>query len=167
MANLQINEDCLAPQHNVTLKYSGPDPWKVVKKLDDSIKPFFHVSSSGICHSRINWDITGDHNEFFSTWWAKKSFTDWTTMWVYIKVQGKEHKQTKQGEFSLDMTSELETKVEGWGIFLKPLWNIYSYLFYDRQRREYLLKCGNILKNFANEIKETFGLATTKVGTQG
>ncbi|RLJ10191.1 MAG: hypothetical protein DRP15_00845 [Candidatus Aenigmatarchaeota archaeon] len=163
MAKISIVEDCLAPDKFIYLSYKGPDPWGVAKRISERIRPFFHVSASGTNNSRINWDVTGENISFFSTWWVKKDVSRFSTMRFYLKVIGSFSKATNEGEFTLQLDGNLETKFSGWGPVLKPMWLIYSYLFYNRVRRQALEKCRNILLAFRNELKEYFNLQITEV----
>lgn len=165
MAKIVIRDDCLVPDRYVRLKYQGPDPWGVAEKITDSIRPFFHVSTSGFNNYRINWDISGDPVTFYSRWWVKKDFSRFSTMRMLIKLQGSRSKAKNEGKFSLSFHARVITEFSGWGIFMKPVWLIYSYLFYNRARRRFIEQCRNYILNFRNEIKEHFNLEVTEVPT--
>ena len=51
----------------------------------------------------------------------------------------------------------------GWKYVLKPVWVMYSYLFYNRMRRKYIEMCRNYVYNFRNQIKEHFNVEATTV----
>ena len=167
-----IIDDCLTPDRYVWLHYTGHNPWGVAKHITNRIRPFFHVSASGTNNGRINWDVVGENINFYSIWWVKKGLTGHTTMWIDIKVIGKKSKATNQGNFTLQMNARLETKFGGWSFWLKPLWLMYSYLFYHRVRRKMLERCRNNVYNFREEIKKHYNLQTaesvpTATGTYG
>jgi len=163
MATLEIVDDCLAPDRFVYMNYSGEDPWDVAKKIAGMLKPFMHISTSATSNDRLNWDVTGDPIKFYSTWWAKKSFSGYSTMKMYIKVQGEVSKTDNSGKFTLQLHGDLKTNFGGPGAILKPFWVLYSYLFYDRIRRSYLESCRNFIYNFRNEIKKHFNINTTSI----
>lgn len=163
MARIEIHDDCLAPDRYIYLSYKGPDPWSVSKKIAEMLKPHFHVSTSGICNQRINWDVVGKNISFYSVWWVKKSFSEYTQMRVEIKIIGKKSKSNNYGEFTMQINPWLQTKFSTWGFILKPAWLIYSYLFYNRLRRKYIETCRNMVYSFRNKIKEYFNLQTTEV----
>jgi len=171
MGKIVIRDDCMAPDRYVRLKYSGSDPWGVSKKITDLIKPFFHVSSSGTNNFRLNWDISGDPITFYSRWWVRKRFSRFSMMRVSIKLQGEKFKKTNTGSFTFQMHARIITSFGGWGPILKPIWHMYSYLFYNRARRSYIEHCRNYLLNFRNELKKHFNLETnvepTAMGTYG
>jgi hypothetical protein len=164
MGSIMIVDNCLAPEKDIFLKYSGPEPWSIVKKISKTIKPFFHVSSSGTGWTRLNWDRTGDNIEFFALWWVKKGPSRFSEMRFDLKVQGAENKNTKMGDFNIRLTAHLNTNFTGWGIFLKPIWYLYSYIFYDKARRRYIENCREYLLGFYNELKEQFNIQSTTFG---
>ena len=171
MGKISIFDDCLVPDRYTYLSYSGKNPWGLANKIIGSIRPFFHVSASGYNNTRVNWDVSTDPIAFYSIWWVRRVFSRWSTMIIHIKIQGKKSKTVNEGEFTMQLNSELRTEFGGWSILLKPLWLLYSYFFYNKARRRYLQSCRNITLAFKNEIKEHFKLETTKVpsayGTYG
>ncbi len=163
MAKIVVMDECLVPEKYTYVRYTGPRPWDVAEKITDLIRPFFHVSASGTNNWRLNWDMTGDVRTFYTLWWVKKKFSKFTDMKVALKLQGEQQKDTKMGKFSLQLSATLETKFKGWGPLLRPVWYFYSYLFYNRVRRQYLKRCQSMVYNFKNEIKKHFGLEETEV----
>lgn len=167
MAKLEIKDDCLTPDRHIFLRYNGPDPWGVVGKISGMIKPFFHVSTSSTNNDRLNWDVSGDPIQFYSTWWVKKSMSAYSKAKFYIKAQGEKSKTDNTGWFVMQMYADLETTFTGPGVVLKPMWLMYSYLFYNKVRRNYLDSCRNYAYNFRNEIKKHFNLEITSVPERG
>lgn len=171
MAKIEIMDNCLAPEKDIFVKYEGPNPWDIAKKISSLQRPFFHVSSTNAGWTRLNWDRSGENIDFFSLWWVKKPVSGYTYMRFDIKVQGSQNKSTNEGHFNLTWTANMFTKFEGWGLFLKPLWYIYSYLYYDKVRKSALERCREYSLGFLNEIKEHFGMKTTtygpSIGTMG
>ena len=163
MGKLEIRDDCLVPDQYIYLTYTGPDPWGVVKRITDSLKGFFHVSSSKKNHERINWDTTGDPILYWSIWWVKKPFSGYSTARFRIWVQGTKSKVDNTGQFTLRLNADLHTTISGPSFLLKPFWLTYSFLFYNRARRRFVDNCRNYVLNFRNEIKEHYNLGVTSV----
>lgn len=162
MGKIEIKEDCLVPDRFIYITYEGPDPWDVAKKLTgDSVKQFFHVSSSGTNEEIFKWDITGDNTTFFLKRWVRKKFSRFSGMEVRMKLQGHKAKANNKGKFTLQLTAYLNTKFTGWGVFVRPVWNIYSYLFYNRVRRMYLERCREFTVGFQQEIRRHYNLKVT------
>ena len=163
MGKIEIVDDCFVPDKFIYLTYKGPDPFGVVTRITQRIRPFFHVSASGTNNTRINWDDSGDPIHFFSTWWVRRNLSRFSSMFVWINVIGTQSKTGDKGEFTLRLNADLKTSFEGIGVVLKPIWLIYSYLFYDRARRGFIENCRNYTVNFRNELKEHFNLEATQV----
>ena len=165
MGKIEIVDNCLAPEKDIFLNYKGANPWGVWKAIHGGIRPFFHISAVGMSNYDFKWDRSSpDFIEFFSKWWIKKNFSNHSTMRVDVKVQGKQFKSTNEGNFSVRITSDIVTNFEGWSVFLKPLWYMYSYLFYDKVRRRFIDRCREYSEGFKNELKEQFGLESTTFG---
>lgn len=159
MGKLVIVDDCLSPARFIYLNYNGPDPYGVAKKISGSLQQFFAVSSAGVSETRFNWDNSGDPVTFYFTWWVKKSF-GFSGMRIGIKVQGAKGKIDNVGNFTLELKGEITTKFEYSTSLLKPIWWIYSYLFYDRRRRNYIEMCRDYAERFRKEIMEHYNLKT-------
>lgn len=165
MSKMEIRDDCLVPDRYIRLRYSGPNPWEVGEKITEMIRPFFHVSASGTNQYRLNWDISGDPVTFYSRWWVRKGLSRFSQIMVNFKLQGKKYKKDNSGEFSLTLHGRVITKFEGWGPLMKPVWSMYSYLFYNKLRRQGIEHCRNYILNFRNEIKKHFNIEATEVTT--
>lgn len=163
MAKFEIRDDCLAPERELTLSYAGPDPWAVVGRITDSIRDFFHVSASGTNQERLNWDVSGDPIGFYSVWWIKKKLSGYSHALIRIRVQGNKSKTDNTGRFTMYISGELVTNFEGHKWIIKPVWLLYTYLFYDRAKRRYVEKCSDLILNFRNEIKQHYGISATPV----
>jgi hypothetical protein len=165
LGKVEIVDDCLAPERYIHIKYSGPDPWGVVKKVSGLIRPYFHVSASGTSHYRLNWDRSDPENiDFFSQWWVKRDFSRYSAMVIQLKAQGKFNKASNEGEFYLQFHGDVLTEFKGWNLFVKPVWLMYSYLFYNKARRQFIDKCRESVLGFRNEIKEHFNIEATETG---
>jgi hypothetical protein len=160
MGELTIKDDCLAPARFIYLNYSGKDPFGVTKKITEMLGGFFHVSSSGTCEERFNWDKSADPIEFFNKWWVQKSFSNYSRAWFYIKVQGDKTKQTNEGKFVMEIQATLQTKFKSRNPLFFALWWTYSYFFYNKVRRNYIKLCSNLAYTLRDEIKEHYNLRT-------
>ena len=158
MGRIDVTDECLTPEKYTYIRYTGKNPWSVAEKLTEKIRPFFHVSASGTNNWRLNWDITGDVRTFYSLWWVKRKLSRWTNMNVALKLQGEQHKDTKMGKFSLQLSGTLETKFRAWSPLTRPVWYLYSYLIYNHLRRDWIKKCQSSIYNFKNDMKKEFGL---------
>ncbi|MBU0898886.1 MAG: hypothetical protein KKB03_03065 [Nanoarchaeota archaeon] len=158
MGKVEIVDDCLSPARYINLSYSGPNPYEVSKKIASTLQPFFHISGSGTGETLFNWDNSGDPHTFFFKWWVKKTFSGFTTMWFHIKTKGSVSPETNDGEFIMSIQAIIKTTFSGYSLLFRPLWYIYSLMFYNKRRRQYLEMCNNFALSFRNEMKEHFNL---------
>jgi len=79
-------------------------------------------------------------------------------MRIYIRVIGKKSKTTNMGSFTLRLNATIETTFEGNRFLLKPFWYLYSYLFYNKMRRNFLKRCRTMLEVFRDELKKYYNL---------
>jgi hypothetical protein len=166
MGTIRIVEDCLAPSRYVYLTYTGKNPFGVASKIAEMLQPFFRVSSAGVSETDFRWDDAGDPIQFYFTWWVIRDdeVSRWTEQRFNIKVQGWQYKETKEGEFTLQLDASLTTNFDFSNPFLKGLFFIYDYIFYYRRRSEYLKECSDLVYEFRDEIKEHFNLAILEKG---
>ncbi len=156
---LKVTDECFVPGRTQKIFYKGPNPASIATKITSSFQPFFRVSSAGWGEPDFRWDTSGEPATFFIKWWLKKAFSNSSTMWLYIYVQGDENTQTKQGKFTLELFPTLTTSVSGNRV-LRGLFTVYNYLFYDKQRQEYIKECRDIVTAYKEHIKTEFNLAT-------
>ena len=168
MGTMRIVEDCLAPARFVYLTYTGKNPFAVASKIAEMLQPFFRVSSAGVSETDFRWDETDDPIAFYFTWWVERGGTDapskWTRERFNIKVQGTQTKESKEGEFTMQLDARLITSFSFNNPFLKMLFWIYDYIFYFRRRAEYLKECEELMYDFRDEIKKHFNLEVLEKG---
>lgn len=158
MATYLIKDDCLGPERFIYLDYSGADPFGVTKKIGSMLNKYFHVSTSGVSEYDFRWDKSGDPTGFFVRWWIKKDMSGYSTAWFYIQVQGNKARETNEGDFRLEVSAELKTKFGFRNPFLRGLWGIYSYLFYNKRRRSYIRTCSDMAHGLRDELKTHYNL---------
>ncbi len=166
MGKISIIEDCNAPARFIYLTYSGKNPFGVASKIASMLQPFFKVSSAGISETDFRWDKTGDPITFYFTWWVERGdeSSRWTNQRFNIKVQGSQTKESKEGDFTLQLDGRLITSFSFKNPFLKGLFWFYDYIFYQKRRAEYLKDCEQAMHEFRDEIKKHFNLAVIDRG---
>ncbi len=160
MGKIEIVDDCLYPRRYIILNYNGKNPFRLLKAVTSKIRPYFHLKPGQFSNYRINYDDAGEPAFFFLRWWVVREFSRWSRMHVEMKVNGEEFKTTKEGWFAFEIEASLITEFTGWGVFLKPIWYFYTYIFYNKLKREYLFKCRSMVMGFMDEIKKEFSLKT-------
>ncbi len=153
-----ITDDCMVPGRSIKLLYRGPDPASIATKLTSSFQPFFRISSAGWGEPDFRWDISGEPATFFIKWWVRKTFSRYSAMLLHLSVQGDENSQTKKGKFTLELTPVLTTQIpEHW--FLRGIFMVYNYLFYDNVRQNYIKECRNLTIAYQEHMKTEFNLS--------
>ena len=158
MTNITISDECFSPDKYLYFNYSGPDPWAVVNHINDTARDFFHLGASDWCFERLNWDISGDPIDFWALFSARVEVSGHTKIMIYIRVQGKTSKTTNKGNFTMRLHALVNSEFEGYRVVLKPLWYIYSYLFFNNVRRSYLRRCQTLVMAFRDEIKRYYNM---------
>lgn len=164
MVKISISEDCNAPARFIYLNFSGKNPFGIASKIAGMLQPFFDVSSAGISETDFRWDTSGDPTTFYFTWWVDRAVSGQSTQWFNIKVQGSQDKETKEGDFTLQLDARVLTSFKSSNPFFKGLFWVYDYLFYQRRRAEYLKECEELMHEFRDEIKKHFNLAVLEKG---
>lgn len=137
MPQLVMKSDILAPAHTKTLKFFCDHPSKLMKVMPSLIKETFKITSTNFFEDRIKWDISADPVEFYGEWRGKDTKDNRTTLWVSVKLQGKQSLKEKKGEITIWLSGSLITQIPYSMIIDKTLYRIYAYYFYSNQRRYY------------------------------
>lgn len=161
MGKIIIRDDCLAPGRYVYLDYHGKNPFEIVRKINDEIGDFFQVTASQWGEDDFRWDNSDDPATFYARYWVNKpAGGKYSHIRFRIKLQGQESQTTKEGLFTLELVGRVVTEFEARNIFLRTFWWIYSYLFYDRRRRNYIEFCRDYFERFRTMVKEHYNLGT-------
>ncbi len=165
MAKITIIDDCMPFQKTIGVSYNGPDPFSISKKLWEDLKTYFQVSTSGVASTQLNWDDSGDPTTFFMRWWVTKKFGQYTGMRLKMKCNGAKKKADNTGSFSLTMSSRIETNYETSlpGPLAKLLWAVYSYIFYNKMRQQFLRQCQELTLSYREYLQKKFGMRTLPV----
>lgn len=163
MAKITVSDECFSPVRAATLSYNGPDPYGVVKKVAEYIKPYFHLTAIGALNTRINWDVSDNPALFYTRWEANRKMSRFSKFVFTLIAQGEVNQETNKGNFSLQIEASIDTDIKGWGPILRPFWLWYSYVFYNKRRQEYLKICKNNINGFINELKKHFNLGYTEI----
>jgi hypothetical protein len=159
-----IQEDCMSPSRWIYLDYKGKNPFSVANKIASMLLPFFEVSSAGVSETDFRWDTSGDPITFYFTWWVERSKSRYSRQRYDIKVSGSQTKESKEGNFTLQVHGTLTTNFSSGNPFAKAIFWIYDYIFYNRRRAEYLKDCEETIYNFRDEIKKHFNLQVLEKG---
>jgi len=155
---VKIVSDILSPQNKKSFEYSGYHVSRIVTGISGILKDALKVEGAGIFEDKLKWDVS-DENEiyFYSETRAKNSMDSFSSIWIKVKIQGSQNKKSKMGNVKISISGFLETKFNVPN-FLRPLLLMYTYLFYNNQRREYINVGKIYIDRIEDEIRSLFNL---------
>lgn len=158
MADYKITTDILAPSDKKVIEYSGLHPSRIIKMMPDIIKDTLRVEGGSVFEDKIKWDVSGDPVSFYGDWRGKYPFDGRSSAFFKINVQGSQGAKDRIGKIKITIKGSVETKFPFTTPFHRSALWFYSYLFYNKQRREYI-DMGKILTNrIEDEIRSAFNL---------
>ncbi len=158
MPYLRLMADVFSPEAVKTIKYSGFHPSKVFKIIPSLIKETFKITSTKFFEDDIRWDKSSDPIEFFAQWRGKDEKDGRTSIWIKVKVIGKQNSKDKMGNVTIYIHPYLVTKLPYSNFLDKMLTKLYSYFFYRNQKRKYISEELLLLKRFEDELKAELGI---------
>lgn len=158
MEDYKITTDILAPSDKKVIEYAGFHPSRIIKMMPDIIKDTLRVEGGSVFEDKIKWDVSGDPVSFYGDWRGKYPFDGRSNAFFKINVQGSQGAKDRIGKIKITIKGSVETKFPFTTPFHRSALWFYSYLFYNRQRREYI-DMGKILVNrIEDEIRSAFNL---------
>ncbi|NOZ81531.1 MAG: hypothetical protein GXO63_00020 [Candidatus Micrarchaeota archaeon] len=152
-----LKDDVFSPQSVKTIEYTGPGPSRLIKSIPGILKDVLKIGGSGIYHTKLSWDASGNPVSFKSEWYAKYGFDDKTTLWIKVNISGKQDMKTGNGSVTILLTGWVETKIS-FPVVLSALADLYSYVFYSSQRRKYLKEARVLAERVEDEIRASLNL---------
>lgn len=154
MPKLVMKSDILAPAHIKTLKFSCDHPSRLMKVIPTLMKETFKITSTNFYEDKIKWDTSADPTEFYGEWRVKDTKDNRTSLWVSVKLQGKQSIKERKGEVAVWLSGSLITEIPYSMILDKTLYRIYAYYFYSNQRRFYNEQARTLFIKLEEEIKK-------------
>ena len=154
MPEIIMKSDILAPAHVKTLKFSCSHPSKLMKTIPSLMKETFKITSTNFFEDRLKWDRSADPVEFYGEWRGKDTKDKRTTLWISVKLQGKQSSGEKKGEITIWLSGSLITEIPYSMILDKTLYKMYAYYFYSNHRREYSSEARDLFSKLEEEIKK-------------
>ncbi len=130
-------DDILAPKEEVIIKYSGKNPFLICTIGMRLIRDVLKVSTSQMREDDVRWDVTGKTKTFYVVWRGYRGEDNWTKTKVKMIVEGSQDPE-RNGSVTIWLKGFLETSFEYHNPFDRILWQMWSYIFYWKQRRAYI-----------------------------
>ncbi len=156
--DLVLKNNFLAPEEKKTFEYSGNHPSRLLKEVPNALKDTLKVEGSKVYEESVSWDASGSTIFFAGSWKANLPKDDFSKIWVHIKVQGNQSKQSKSGNAKVFLTGWLETKFEYNAFIQKAFLTLYSFVFYSNQRLKYINEGKIYMSRVEDMIRVLFGV---------
>ncbi|MDD5416423.1 MAG: hypothetical protein PHU12_00425 [Candidatus Aenigmarchaeota archaeon] len=156
-SKFSIKSDVLSPTASKTIEYTGNHPAQIFKMIPELIQDIFGIGTSKIWEDEIRWDTTGDPVSFYGKWRAKDSKDKFSTYWVEIEVTGQQNRERK-GNVKVKIKGNVTTELSYDIAFMKLLFEMYRYSFYEKQRKTYIDEVARGLNNFEDAIRVHFDM---------
>jgi hypothetical protein len=158
MPDFMIYDDLFAPNHEIEMKYTGPNPFSMVKRTTDIFRRHFEISGTKFTQKDTRYDYSGETRKFFIEMEMKREEDGFTNLWLDLKFQGEFHAETRVGWCRFWIYCQLMTKLEEGNLLRFLMSRIYLQLFY-KQHRISLLKRNNERARMAlNDVRQLFRL---------
>ena len=80
-----------------------------------------------------------------------------------MRLVGFKYKTRNEGNFRMEVEASLEHSYDKSNWFLRIMWWLYWYLFYQKARMEYIDLCQDYADRFIAKIKDMYDIESTKV----
>ena len=155
--NISFMEDILAPMDEISIEFTGKNPFLICTIAMKMLRDIMKISSSNLREDDIRWDITGEPKGFYGQWRGKRTDDIWTDTLVIIIAQGSMDKE-RMGKVNIRMRGYLRTNFEYKNPISKNIWWMYNYLFYWKQRRAYLDFSRDNIMQIRQEILSAYNI---------
>lgn len=153
-----IKTDILAPSDSRIIEYTGFHPSRLIRMLPDIIKDALRVEGGDVFEDRIKWDVSADPISFYGDWRGKYAFDGRSSAVFKLNIQGSQSAKDKVGKVKIVIKGAIETKFPLTTFLHRIFVPIYMYVFYNKQRREYLETGKVLIDRIEDEIRSMFNL---------
>lgn len=158
MPKIEIKTDILAPEHIKYLSYEGPHPSRLLKEIREIVKNTFQIESPQMFEDNFRWDNFSEPNEFYAIWRGKDAKDERTVVWPMVYVHGFQKSDDLTGSAVVYIRGTMITKFPYSTPFHKLAFLIYTWLYYNNVRRDYLREARERLRRVEDDIRELLGL---------
>ena len=161
---LVLHDNCFREEPGkLIIKYVGPNPGKIYKKLYELMKTIFKVKDSDIQETKYNWGV-GEKQKFDVGFFLHKDLDKFSFIVLEVKLRGAGNE--KGGEATIELDPYLRTEYPQetvWerSLFYEMLRTFWHKVFYRDTREKYLEECRHLvtflqekLREFLNQLRE-------------
>lgn len=154
MPSIRIVDDIMIPSESLWINFKGKSPFVVCGMFPAMLKEIMKITGKDIWETDLRWDITSDPRPFYGVWMGRRKEDKWTVTNIRILAQGAQNAKDKVGWIRVQIKGTVETEYDYTNFFQKSLWWFYNYMFYYKQRRQYI--------DYAKDNCETLKARTTQ-----
>ena len=167
MASITFEDDCLAPDTQIVIRYKGPNPFKAYQKLVSFMREIWEVEAVAYWEREFRWDASSDPHEFVAKSYVSRGIDAFSRVIIEVFMQGLQPSDpNKEGTVEIRIGGRLITRFGGGSIFedaRNPLYKafiwFYIKFFYQKQRQYYLKEwCYNRLQRLKKAYQELLNI---------
>jgi len=167
MVSIVMEDDCLAPETYIVIKYNGRNPFAAYCNLKKFLREIWEVEAKDYWEREFRWDNSEDPHGFFVKAYVVKGLDRFTKVIIEVVMQGVQPSdQTKPGSVEIKIGGVLRTEFGGGNVledarnpFFRAITWFYVRYFYWKQRRFYLREwCYNRIQRLKRAFQELLNI---------
>ncbi len=154
-----IEDSIMSPRAELTIEYSGHNPFLICLIARDLIRDILKVDGSKMREDDIRWDKSDPNSRwFYGVWRGQKEEDNWTMYWFRISAEGSYSIKDNTGSVFIQLRGHMYTTFEYSNPISLAFWQMFNYLFYWNQRRKYLEWSKDLMLEFKEKIQAAYGI---------
>ncbi len=165
MASWVLEDDCLVPDRQIRIDYKGPNPFRLYAIVPQLLRAIWEIRGKDVWEREFRWGSEDDPRMFFSRFIARKTYDNWSKVYMEIIMQGKQHSDpNKEGEVTITIKGILRTESPNNTIFQRSsIYKSFRWLYfrslYNDVRRNLIDECAIRIGDLSNEIRRVLGIS--------
>lgn len=165
MAVIKIEDDCLSPDLQIVIRFTGPNPFGVLEKIKRLMRAIWEIEAIGFWEREFRWDATD--GSFLMKWYIDRGIDKYTRVLIEVFIQGVQPSDpTQDGKAEIRIGGYLTSTFGGTSIIddarnpiFKFFFIIFYRYFYKHQRSFYLKEwCYNRIQKLKREIQKNLNI---------
>jgi hypothetical protein len=158
-----LEDDCLAPRHQLKIEYSGTDPFKIYQDAPDILERVWGVGSKDCWERDFRWNISKDPREFYVRIYVKKDIDIRSKALFEMIIQGTQPVDSaREGKATILLSAKLTTEYNIKLSIYRGFFWIYNRFFYKRQRSQYFDFCKDCIERTRKEFMSVLNIPMSK-----
>lgn len=158
-----IQDDVLAPRHELIIEFAGPNPLSIYPQLDQMMRLIFESKGTHMYEPTFKWDGTEDPRSFYIKMHVKRKLDNFTGFQVNVLLWGKQSSdKTRMGNTKIVISGRIETTFPTDNIFQKafmtPFFYLYSIAYYNKIRRQHIQWVRDNIYKLESQIRDRLNI---------